>query len=118
MEEPRRYRVFADANVLIRGVTFPRFPYEVLRLAARHQIVLVLSPSVLDDARRYVGELFPDHLPKLDGFLNSALVEMVPDPSPDEVEANQDLVRDIKDVPVVLAAARQRWTSSSQPTVI
>jgi hypothetical protein len=28
-------RVFLDANVLIRGVTFPRFPYEVLQHAAR-----------------------------------------------------------------------------------
>ena len=58
-------RVFADANVLIRGVTFPRFPYEILRLAAQHSILLVVSPSVLDDARHYLGELFPEHLPKL-----------------------------------------------------
>ena len=63
MERPRRLRVFADANVLIRGVTFPRYPYEILRLAARHKIILVLSPLVLDDARRYLAELFPEHLP-------------------------------------------------------
>jgi hypothetical protein len=24
-------RVFADANILIRGITFPRYPYEILR---------------------------------------------------------------------------------------
>lgn len=63
-------RVFADANILIRGVTFPRFPYEVLRLAARQEIVLVISHSVLNDVRRYMMELFPDHLPKLEGFLD------------------------------------------------
>ena len=68
MERPRRLRVFADANVLIRGVTFPRYPYEILRLAARHKIVLVLSPLVLDDARRYLAELFPEHLLKLNGL--------------------------------------------------
>jgi len=105
MERPRRLRVFADANVLIRGVTFPRYPYEILRLAARRKIVLVLSPLVLDDARRYLAELFPEHLPKLDGFLATALVEVVPDPEPDKVAAHRDLVRDVKDVPVVLAAA-------------
>lgn len=108
MGEPKQYRVFADANVLIRGVTFPRFPYEVLRLAARHEIVLVLSPSVLDDVRYYVGELFPDHVDKLEAFLAAALVEIVDEPTPEEVEANHDLVRDIDDVPVVLAAAKAK----------
>jgi len=98
--------VFVDANVLIRGVTFPRYPYEVLRLAARRKIVLVLSSLVLNDARRYLAELFPEHLPKLEGFLTTALIEIVPDPTPEQVAAQRDLVRDIKDVPVVLAAAR------------
>ncbi len=78
MKGPRRHRVFVDANVLIRGVTFPRFPYEVLRLAARHEIVLVISPSVLDDVRYYVRELFPDHLDKCEvmrvgSFLNEVM---------------------------------------------
>jgi predicted nucleic acid-binding protein len=108
MEETRRHRVFADANVLIRGVTFPRFPYEVLRLAARHEIVLVLSPSVLGDVRYYVGELFPDHVDKLEAFLATALVEIVDEPTFGEVKANHELVRDIDDVPVVLAAAKAK----------
>ena len=108
MEEPRRHRVFVDANVLIRGVTFPRFPYEVLRLAARHEIVLVISPSVLDDVRYYVGQLFPDHVDKLEAFLATALVEIVDEPTLEEVKANHDLVRDIDDVPVVLAAAKAK----------
>ncbi len=62
MDTPRRLRVFVDANILIRGITFPRYPYEILRLAARHVIVLVVSPSVLADARRYLSLLFPEHL--------------------------------------------------------
>jgi len=108
MEKPRRHRVFVDANVLIRGVTFPRFPYEVLRLAARHEIVLVISPSVLDDVRYYVGQLFPDHVDKLEVFLTTALVEIADEPTPEEVKANHDSVRDIDDVPVVLAAANAK----------
>lgn len=67
MEPPNRLRVFVDANVLIRGITFPRYPYEILRLAAQHKIILVISPSVLADARYYLTTLFPDHLSKLDG---------------------------------------------------
>ncbi len=65
MDTPRRIRVFVDANILIRGITFPRYPYEILRLAARHTIVLVVSSSVLADARHTLHLLFPEHLPKM-----------------------------------------------------
>lgn len=101
---PRRLRVFVDANILIRGITFPRYPYEILRLAARHTLVLVVSPSILADVRHYLSLLFPEHLPKLDGFLATALTEVIPDPSPEDVADHRDLVRDFKDVPVVMAA--------------
>jgi len=97
-----------DANVLIRGITFPRYPYEVLHLAAQHKITLVISPSVLIDARRYLSTLFPDHVPKLDALLSTAAVEIVEDPTREEVLAHRNLVRDIKDVPVVLAAANAK----------
>ena len=105
MDALRQPRVFVDANILIRGITFPRYPFEVLRLAARHEIVLVVSPSVLADARRYLNLLFPDHLPKLDGFLSTALIDTVADPTPDQVADHRELVRNFKDVPVAMAAA-------------
>ncbi len=97
-------RVFVDANVLIRGMTFPRFPYEVLYRAAQNKIVLVVSPSVLDDARHYLGELFPERLPQFEAFLAFANVEVVTEPASEQVEANRSLVRDVEDVPVILAA--------------
>ncbi len=34
MTNDRSLRVFLDANILIRGISLPRFPYEVLRHAA------------------------------------------------------------------------------------
>ena len=106
MELPTRLRVFVDANVLIRGITFPRFPYEILRLAAQQKIILIVSPSVLADARHYLTALFPAHLPKLDALLAIAAVEIAADPTAEEVSAQRNLVRDVKDVPVVLAAAK------------
>lgn len=106
MEPPAQPRVFVDANVLIRGITFPRYPYEVLRLAAQHKIILIISPSILADARYYLTALFPAHLPKLDALLAIAAVEIAADPTLEEVAANRNLVRDVKDVPVVLAAAK------------
>jgi hypothetical protein len=61
---------------------------------------------VLADARHYLSALFPDHLPKLDALLAAAMLEVVDDPTREEVSAHRDLVRDIEDVPVVLAAAK------------
>lgn len=51
MAEAEPLRVFLDANVLIRGVTLPRFPYEVLRHASLGDFVMVVSPLVLESVR-------------------------------------------------------------------
>jgi predicted nucleic acid-binding protein len=97
-------RVFLDANVLIRGITFPRFPYEVLRHAARKDFVPVFSPLVLDSARYYVRERFPQHLAALETLLGLLEYELISDPSPEQVAVHPNLMRDVKDIPVALAA--------------
>lgn len=97
-------RVFLDANILIRGITLPRFPYEVLRHAARGDFIAVFSPLVLDSARWYVRESFPDHREAFEVLLVLLDYELAPDPSADEVVAQAGLVRDAKDIPVALAA--------------
>jgi putative PIN family toxin of toxin-antitoxin system len=98
------FRVFLDANVLIRGITFPRFPYEVLQHAARKDFVIVLSPLVLDSARYYVRERFPQYLAALETLLELLDYELAPDPPAALVAAHPNLVRDAKDIPVVLSA--------------
>lgn len=103
-DEARKLRVFLDANVLIRGVTFPRFPYEVLRHAAQGDFTPVFSPLVLDSARTYVALLFSDQLPALELLLELLGYELAPDPSPEDIATHVTLVRDAKDVPVALAA--------------
>lgn len=104
--ERKTLRVFLDANVLIRGITLPRFPYEVLRHAAKVDFTPVFCPIVLDSARFYVQELFPDHQEALEVFLSLIRYELVPDPAPEEVKAHAKLMRDAKDIPVALAAIR------------
>ena len=97
-------RVFLDANVIIRAITFPRFPYELLRHAARGDFIPVLSPLVLDSVRLYVQELAPGCQEALEALLVLLDYELAPDPSPDEVIAHAGLVRDAHDIPVALAA--------------
>ncbi len=104
MAEAKPLRAFLDANVLIRGVTLPRFPYEVLRHAALGDFVVVVSPLVLESVRLYVAELFPQHVEDLEALLALLDYELVPNPTKEEVAAHSTLVRDVKDIPVALAA--------------
>lgn len=108
MADEKKLRVFLDANILIRGITLPRFPYEVLRHAAKGDVIPIFSPMVLDSARLYVQSLFPDYLEALEVLLVLLKHELVLDPSPEEVAAHAGLMRDTKDIPVALAAIHAR----------
>jgi hypothetical protein len=66
--------VFVDANVLIRGLTLPRFPYEVLRAGALGQVQLVTSQTTLAKARYYIETRFPAHLEGFERFLDAGVI--------------------------------------------
>jgi putative PIN family toxin of toxin-antitoxin system len=51
-------RAVFDTNVLISGTLFGGLPFALLRLAAQGRIVLILSPSILDEYRRVLREKF------------------------------------------------------------
>jgi predicted nucleic acid-binding protein len=97
-------RVLLDANVLLSGVVFPRWPWEILRHAVRGDFQLVLCPYVIRQARRRIAQRFPEFLAAFDEFLIRCPYELVPDPSPEDVQNHSGLVRDVTDVPVALAA--------------
>ncbi len=101
---PDKPRTMIDANILLAGNAFARWPYEVLQHAIDEEIELVLCPLVIKQAREHMRERFPQHLPRLDKFLREAEYELVSDPPSDEVDANQNLVRDLSDVPIALSA--------------
>jgi predicted nucleic acid-binding protein len=93
-------RVGLDANVLIAGMRFPRWPYEVLWAAARELFMLVLPAQVIDEARRYLDRA---QRRNLDRYLAVTRHEEIAMPLPDAVAQNLDLVRSAKDVPIALA---------------
>lgn len=103
----RPLRVMIDTNVLISGVIFPRAACEILQHALRREFVLVLSEQILAELHLWM-ETRATRLQRiaLETFLEEASYELVPDPSWEEVQSAADLVRDPKDVPVVLAAIR------------
>jgi predicted nucleic acid-binding protein len=97
-------RVMVDANVLVAGMGWPRWPYAVLQHAVAGDFQLVLSPYIVEEAQRHLGRIVPAALLRLETFLQLSACEVVADPPPEIVAANRQLVRDAKDVPVALAA--------------
>lgn len=97
-------RVLADATVLFAGIGWPRWSYEVLRHAAQDDFQLVLIPLVVDQARRNLQEKLPAFVDSFDTWLSHVSCEFAPDPKPEAVVAHLDLVRDVEDVPVAVAA--------------
>ncbi len=63
-------RVMVDATVLFAGIGWPRWSYEVLRHAFSGDYQLVLSPLVIEQARRNLGEKLPVLVGAFDAWLN------------------------------------------------
>ncbi len=93
-----------DANILIAGVAWPRWPYEVLRYAEGQDFQTVLSSYIIDQARRRIQSRFPGYLARFELFLLASRYERVDDPSREDLAAHANLVRDATDAPVALAA--------------
>jgi|GEM_PF-177091 predicted nucleic acid-binding protein len=100
----KNVRAMTDANILFSGVAFPRWPREVLRHAVKGDYKLILCPIVIEEARRNLQKRYPERVADLDEFLELTDYELVSDPSLDDINANKNLVRDLSDVAVALAA--------------
>lgn len=99
-----KLRVMVDANILIAGTGWPRFPYEVLQHAVQGDFILVLSALVIEEARLHIQRLIPEMAEGFEVFLRESDYEEVAAPTAEQVTANIRVVRDPKDVPVALAA--------------
>ena len=97
-------RVMVDANVLIAGSVWPRWPYEVLQHALNGDFQLVLSPYVIAQAEAQIARSFPDHVWRFRQLVEGSNVELVKNPTPQQIEEAAGLVRDATDIPVALAA--------------
>lgn len=104
MATSRKLRAMVDANVLVAGTGWPRFPFEVLQHALDGDFQLVLSQFIIEEARRNINRLVPHMLPRFEQFLVLCKYELAPDPDKATQEVNKNLVRDANDVPVALAA--------------
>ena len=101
-------RVAVDANVLIAGNTWPRWPYEVLLHAVKGDYTLVLSPLVIEESRRRRQKYFSDTPDRLEAFLQAVNYESAPLSTAEEIAVQADLVRQPEDIPVALSIIAAR----------
>ena len=92
-----------DANVLVAGIGWPRFPREVLQHAVSGDYQLVLSPFVIAEARKHLTRLFPQAVEQFEVVLETSNYEEISNPSKEEINRHPHLVRDLNDIPVALA---------------
>ena len=103
-DSERPPRVMLDTTVLLAGTIWPRWPYAVLQHALRKDFRLVLAPIGIAEARRKFQERFPRHIQSFEQFLVDCHYEEVANPAVEDVRASRNLMRDINDVPLALAA--------------
>jgi predicted nucleic acid-binding protein len=46
-----KLRLFLDVTILIKAVSFPRLPFEIVRLGARRDVSIVLSAERIRESR-------------------------------------------------------------------
>lgn len=90
-----------DANVLIAGIRWPRWPHEVLLAALRREYRLVLTELVLRQARSHLEHARDRRA--LDVVLQASNCEILANPTLADVRANTGLIRSERDVAIALS---------------
>jgi predicted nucleic acid-binding protein len=64
----------------------------------------VLSALVIEEANVHIQTIDARQLPRFERFLADCQVELIADPTCEQVQQQRDLVRDASDIPIALAA--------------
>ena len=97
-------RVFFDASVLFAaGYSNAGYARDLIRLAVRGQLRVIVSQDVLDEVDRNMGRKAPERVEAYRELLGLIDLEIVPDPTKEAVWAVEEYVVQ-KDAPIVAAA--------------
>lgn len=104
MARSPKSRILVDANVLVAGAGWPRFPFAVLNHVMVGHCQLVLTARIIQEAQDSLAKVAPEYLPRLHRILEASRYETVDTPTDEEIAVHLDLVRDQRDIHVALAA--------------
>jgi predicted nucleic acid-binding protein len=104
-----KYNIFLDSSALIAGaISESGAAHILLNLGESKDILLTVSELVIWESERSIAKKASDNLNDLRALIKSSNLQIVENPSPEEVEANLYLIHDPNDVPILLAAMKAR----------
>ena len=102
----RSLRVMVDTTILLSGLMWPRWPFEVLQAALKGEFRLVLLPYVINEARRKFRDDFPSFATEFEEFIQACPHEETANPSKRQLQEDPHISRDIEDTPIALGAIK------------
>jgi predicted nucleic acid-binding protein len=100
-------RIFLDSSVLFSAAYSPTgHSRDLLLMAARGEIVLVISPHVVMETRRNLTESAPDTIPYLELLFDTIPFEYIKPAKRDVLSAAKHVA--LKDAPIIAAAKKAR----------
>ena len=98
-------RVMIDTNIIISAIRNPNgTPFAAYAKAAQPPYKIVLCDQIIDEVRKVFNRKFPDSVSLIERFFTWALFEVVSTPSEDKRAETEDMIRDVKDRPILRAA--------------
>jgi len=96
-----KVNIILDSSALIAGIISETGAAHVLlQLGETEDIVLIISEVVINKTKRSIARKSPDNLDDAQKEIKKSGIKIVPDPSDEEIQANDDP----NDVPILLAA--------------
>lgn len=105
----KKVSIFLDSSALIAGIISEiGAAHVLLQLGETQDIVLMVSELVIEETIRSVARKSPENLEDVQTEIKKARINIHPDPSDEEIQANLYLIDDRDDVPVLLAAMKAK----------
>lgn len=102
-----KFNIFLDSSALIAGaISETGAAHVLLNLGESRDILLIVSELVILESERSVAKKAPGSLNDLRRIIRSSNLQIVENPSREEVESNLYLISDPYDVPILLAAMK------------
>jgi len=102
-------KVFFDSSALIAGVISASGAARVLLVMSENgDIDLIISDQVITETERSLTRKAPQALPEYRDTMKDANIRVIRNPSMNEVQENLHLIADKDDVPILLAAIKEK----------
>jgi len=104
-------RIIIDTNVLISAALYPNGKADKAYIKASHEPnVALVSDYSIDEARRVFSRKFPQKIKVLNTFFEKMQGVITVVKTPADKSAEEDVIRDINDRPILRAALKAKAT--------